>query len=162
MADQNIFMRQPIGKSRHWLMAGFCRAKAVALVMAGVVIAGCAHEVAAVSATESAAAAVAAPPVTDTVPASQLAPASATRSSAQDTAQLIKQGKRVYGSACARCHGVDMVNTGGSTFDLRTFPLNEKDRFVNSVLHGKGAMPAWEGAVSAEEVEALWAYVSAR
>lgn len=81
---------------------------------------------------------------------------------AEDSTQLIKLGKRVYGITCARCHGVDMVNTGGSTFDLRTFPLDDKSRFVSSVLHGKGAMPAWEGVVTAEEVEALWAYVSAR
>ncbi len=78
------------------------------------------------------------------------------------TPEAIKQGKRVYASACARCHGVNLVNAGASTFDLRTFPLDQKARFVQSVLKGKGAMPAWEGAVTPEEVEALWAYVSAR
>lgn len=78
------------------------------------------------------------------------------------TPEAIKQGKRVYASACARCHGVNLVNTGASTFDLRTFPLDQKARFVQSVLKGKGAMPAWEGSVTPEEVEALWAYISAR
>lgn len=76
--------------------------------------------------------------------------------------EAIKQGRRVYASTCARCHGVNMVNTGASTFDLREFPLDQKARFVQSVLHGKGAMPAWEGSVTPEEVEALWAYVSTR
>ncbi|MBH1962169.1 MAG: c-type cytochrome [Rhodocyclales bacterium] len=78
------------------------------------------------------------------------------------TPEAIKQGKRVYASACARCHGVNLVNAGASTFDLRTFPLDQKARFVQSVLKGKGAMPAWEGSVTPEEVEALWAYVGVR
>jgi|GWRWMinimDraft_9_1066018.scaffolds.fasta_scaffold01176_4 mono/diheme cytochrome c family protein len=78
------------------------------------------------------------------------------------TPDVIKQAKRVYASACARCHGVNLVNTGASTFDLRTFPPDQKSRFVQSVLHGKGAMPAWQGSVTPEEVEALWAYISAR
>lgn len=71
-----------------------------------------------------------------------------------------KLGKHVYASACARCHGVNLVNAGASTFDLRTFPLDQKARFFQSVLQGKGAMPAWQGSVTPEEVEALWAYIS--
>lgn len=78
------------------------------------------------------------------------------------TPEAIKQGKRLYASVCARCHGVNLVNAGASTFDLRTFPLDQKARFVQSVLKGKGAMPAWEGSVTPEEVEALWAYVGVR
>lgn len=78
------------------------------------------------------------------------------------TPEAIKQGKRLYASICARCHGVNLVNAGASTFDLRTFPLDQKARFVQSVLKGKGAMPAWEGSVTPQEVEALWAYVGVR
>lgn len=78
------------------------------------------------------------------------------------TPEAIKQGKRLYASICARCHGVNLVNAGASTFDLRTFPLDQKARFVQSVLKGKGAMPAWEGSVTSQEVEALWAYVGVR
>lgn len=119
-----------------------------ALLLAG----GCAHEIAPVlTQTE------AATPATAVV---QPAPIAEAAKSA--TPEAIKQGKRVYASACARCHGVNLVNAGASTFDLRTFPLDQKARFVQSVLKGKGAMPAWEGSVTPEEVEALWAYVSAR
>jgi mono/diheme cytochrome c family protein len=75
---------------------------------------------------------------------------------------LAKQGKRLYALVCARCHGLNMVLTGESTFNLREFPLDQKERFVESVTKGKRAMPAWGGMVSPEEIEALWAYVNTR
>jgi len=138
-----------------------------ALLLAG----GCAHEAAPVSAQTKVAevAAEAVTPATvveqltpsqQPTPAPSVAPTPGVAKAA--TPEAIKQGKRVYASACARCHGVNLVNAGASTFDLRTFPLDQKARFVQSVLKGKGAMPAWEGSVTPEEVEALWAYVSAR
>ncbi len=73
---------------------------------------------------------------------------------------LAAKGKRLYGQLCARCHGAEMVNTGTTAFDLRTFPPDGHDRFVQSVNKGKNAMPAWEDSVTPEEIELLWAYVS--
>ena len=35
-----------------------------------------------------------------------------------------------------------MVNAGTTVFDLRKFPVNEADRFQNSVALGKGSMPS--------------------
>lgn len=56
-----------------------------------------------------------------------------------------------------------MVNPGTVSFDLRKFPADEKDRFRNSVLNGKGqGMPAWRGTVSPEQIDLLWAYVMTR
>jgi len=52
-----------------------------------------------------------------------------------------------------------MVNPGTSSFDLRKFPPDDKARFVNSVLHGKNAMPAWGDILKPDEIEAIWAYV---
>jgi mono/diheme cytochrome c family protein len=75
---------------------------------------------------------------------------------------LAKKGKRLYAMVCARCHGLNMVLTGESTFNLREFPLDQKERFVESVTKGKRAMPAWGGMVSPEEIEALWAYINTR
>lgn len=69
------------------------------------------------------------------------------------------QGKQLYTSFCARCHGVDMVNTGVS-FDLRSFPKDDKARFRRSVTKGLRAMPAWEGRFDAEELDSLWLYVA--
>jgi cytochrome c55X len=69
-------------------------------------------------------------------------------------------GKKLYTSYCARCHGLNMVNNG-SSFDLRTFPKDAKERFERSVKEGIKAMPAWGNTLSADELLALWAYVSA-
>lgn len=68
-------------------------------------------------------------------------------------------GKVMYQDLCASCHGKDMVSSG-VVFDLRKFPRNEPERFRRSVLNGtpKG-MPAWQGQLSAEDIQALWDYV---
>lgn len=70
------------------------------------------------------------------------------------------KGRSLYTSYCARCHGVNMVNTGVS-FDLRVFPKDQKDRFIRSVSEGIRAMPAWESTLKRHEIESLWMYVSA-
>ncbi len=80
--------------------------------------------------------------------------------SAPDPA-LAARGRKLYGQLCARCHGAELVNTGTTAFDLRQFPLDGHDRFVTSVNKGRNAMPAWESSVTPEEIEMLWAYVSA-
>jgi mono/diheme cytochrome c family protein len=46
-------------------------------------------------------------------------------------------------------------------FDLRTFPPDQKSRFITSVTKGKNSMPPWGGLFSPQEIEALWAYVMA-
>ncbi len=45
-------------------------------------------------------------------------------------------------------------------FDLKTFPQDQRARFLNSVSNGKNAMPAWRGQLKPEDIEALWSYVS--
>ena len=91
-------------------------------------------------------------------PAAEAAPAPA--ESAPADPQEVEKGRRTYRDLCQKCHGLNMVSTGGGFFDLRTFPLDQKPRFVNSVTNGKRAMPAWGGVLKAEEIESLWAYVS--
>ena len=71
-----------------------------------------------------------------------------------------EQGREVYGELCVTCHGRDMVSPGTMSFDLRTFPKDDFERFRNSVLNGKGpAMPAWRDKISDEDLTDLWAYV---
>jgi mono/diheme cytochrome c family protein len=71
-------------------------------------------------------------------------------------------GAAVYGLRCSGCHGVDLKNTsGGQVFDLRKLRPDERERFVNSVISGKDNMPSWYGILSADEIDAIWAYIRA-
>ena len=76
------------------------------------------------------------------------------------TKKQIAQGAALYAENCSPCHGAHMDDPNGA-FDLRTFPPDQHDRFVNSVTHGKNSMPPWGGLLKPEEIEALWAYVVA-
>ena len=71
------------------------------------------------------------------------------------------KGARIYDKKCSQCHGDDLQNNTSVAFDLRRLKATEHSRFVDSVLHGKRTMPSWEGALSMEEIENLWAYVRA-
>lgn len=73
--------------------------------------------------------------------------------------QLAVQGRGLYRQFCSNCHGVNMVNAGTSSFDLRKFPREDRERFVAAVTHGKNSMPAWGDILKPEEMEAIWAYV---
>ena len=76
--------------------------------------------------------------------------------------QIVVEGEKHYNFFCSKCHGKEMVNAGVSSFDLRTFPRDDKPRFVTSVMEGRGNMPAWGDVLYPEELEALWAYVASR
>jgi mono/diheme cytochrome c family protein len=77
------------------------------------------------------------------------------------SAERVEKGKKMYKQLCLRCHGPEM-NGGNNAYDLRIFPLEQRERFFNSVLNGKRAMPPWKGVLSEEEIGNLWAYVGTR
>ena len=81
------------------------------------------------------------------------------RAVAEETAA--DKGARVYDKYCATCHGDDLQNNSGIAFDLRRLKADEHPRFVNSVLHGKKVMPAWQGVLTPAQIEELWAYIRA-
>ena len=68
-------------------------------------------------------------------------------------------GKQLYQQFCQRCHGTEMRNSGASTFDLRQFPADEYDRFIESVSEGYEDMPAHGDILSGSEIDALFAYM---
>ena len=74
----------------------------------------------------------------------------------------IEQGREQYQRSCAQCHGRHMVNSGTTVYDLRKFPTDQAERFVQSLTQGKGNMPAFKDALSPAQVQALWAYVGSR
>ena len=70
-------------------------------------------------------------------------------------------GERLYAKYCSNCHGDDLQNNSGVAFDLRRLKPDEHARFVNSVLHGKNAMPSWQGVLVPAQLDDLWAYIRA-
>jgi mono/diheme cytochrome c family protein len=74
--------------------------------------------------------------------------------------EQIKQGAGAFAQNCAPCHGPRMRDPEGA-FDLRTFPRDQKSRFLASVTKGKNSMPPFGGLFQPDEIEALWAYVVA-
>ena len=74
--------------------------------------------------------------------------------------QQIAAGSEIFARNCSPCHGPRMQDPE-SAFDLRKFPPGEHDRFVRSVTNGKNQMPAWGDMLKSDDIEALWAYVSA-
>lgn len=85
----------------------------------------------------------------------------ATLSHAEPTidAAKIKFGARTYDKYCSTCHGEDLINNTGVSFDLRRLRADEHPRFVHSVLNGKNAMPSWRGKLTDEQIDALWTYI---
>ncbi len=88
-------------------------------------------------------------------------PAADDRPDAPPPPELVAQGRSLYRQLCSTCHGVNMVNPGTSSFDLRKFPREDRGRFFASVVHGKNSMPAWGDMLQPDEIEVLWAYVRA-
>jgi mono/diheme cytochrome c family protein len=98
-------------------------------------------------------------PVRVLLVASCLAALTLSPAAAQDVSAAA--GARIYEKYCSNCHGDDLQNNSNIAFDLRRLKADEHPRFVDSVLHGKKAMPAWQGVLNADQLEALWAYIRA-
>ena len=76
------------------------------------------------------------------------------------TPEQISTGAEIYSVNCSPCHGARMEGPG-SAFDLRKFPRDQRERFINSVTRGKNQMPPWGDFFKPDQLEALWAYVVA-
>ena len=64
----------------------------------------------------------------------------------------IEAGEQVYEEHCATCHGVKLRRTGAIP-DLKEQKADGRARFQ---------MPAWQGIISPDELDQLWAYVRSR
>ena len=72
----------------------------------------------------------------------------------------IREGAELFAVNCSPCHGPRMQGSE-SAFDLRKFPPEQRDRFLSSVTRGRNQMPPWGDTFSPEQLDALWAYVTA-
>ena len=73
--------------------------------------------------------------------------------------EQVKRGAELYETHCITCHGPKMRG-GEWAADLRVFPKDQRARFVDTVTHGKVAMPPWGDVLKPEEIESLWLYVT--
>lgn len=71
------------------------------------------------------------------------------------------RGARLYADNCSTCHGEELQNNSTVAFDLRRLKAEEHERFVTSVTNGKNTMPSWDGVLSDQDKEDLWAYIRA-
>ncbi len=85
--------------------------------------------------------------------------ASASAQSPPFPSEQVARGAQLFAQNCATCHGTRMRNPQWA-IDLHTFPRDNKERFVDSVMNGKRNMPAWDDVLKPDDVDALWAYVS--
>ena len=85
---------------------------------------------------------------------------SVTSAVAQDRA-AIAAGEAVYQEHCMTCHGERVISPGGA-FDLRKLGADERPRFDKAMADGKGQMPSWEGILTTEEFDQVWAYIRSR
>lgn len=81
-----------------------------------------------------------------------------TNTAAGHPAGEIGRGEIVYAHNCQACHGSGA--TGGVGPRLANNPiLGDEDHFWETVLHGRGAMPAWESALSAQDIADIRAWL---
>ena len=76
------------------------------------------------------------------------------------TPEQVRARAELYAVNCSPCHGSRMQEPG-SAFNLREFPHNQRERFINSITRGKNQMPPWGDFFKPEQLDALWAYVVA-
>ena len=90
-----------------------------------------------------------------------LTPASAPAEEAQKfMPEQISAGAEIYAVNCSPCHGARMRDPD-SAFNLQKFPHDQRERFINSVTRGKNQMPPWGDLFKPDQLDALWAYVTA-
>lgn len=79
----------------------------------------------------------------------------------EDPDPVLVEGREVWSGQCARCHGA--AGGGGAGVKLSDGRAEELHpdiaSMIDVVTEGKGAMPAFGGSLSDEEIEAVVRYV---
>jgi cytochrome c55X len=73
----------------------------------------------------------------------------------------IDAGEKVYEEHCQSCHG-EKLRSAGAMPDLRELRQDERAKFDTMVMNGRSQMPAWQGIITPQELDQLWAYVRSR
>ncbi len=74
---------------------------------------------------------------------------------------IANRGGAIFANNCQACHGQDAI--GGHGPKLAKNPiLKHEDLFWDTVLHGRGPMPAWESALSHQDIADIHAWLLTR
>jgi quinohemoprotein ethanol dehydrogenase len=73
----------------------------------------------------------------------------------------IEAGEQLYDEHCAMCHG-EQLRSAGAMPDLRQLGADARARFDQMTMDGKGQMPSFQGILTAEQLDQLWAYIRSR
>ncbi len=74
--------------------------------------------------------------------------------------EVVQQGLEVYQQNCLACHGTEGVN-GHNGPNLQASDVSpDKEAVMNRIKNGGESMPAFEGVLSEEEMDAVASYIS--
>ena len=72
----------------------------------------------------------------------------------------VARGAEIFSSTCAACHGADLEGVVGPALGAGSTIAGMDDATVIGIIaDGRGTMPAWDGVLSAEEIEAVLAFL---
>ncbi len=91
------------------------------------------------------------------------APSTVSTPGRRDARKAVSTGKEVFLAAgCGTCHILAVAKTGGTYGPNLDVSRPSKDLVVERVTWGKGAMPSFKGRLSAEQIQAVAAFVAGR
>ncbi len=100
-----------------------------------------------------------APPPPTTTEGTTTATASTTTGGGSD---LVAQGKTIFSSAgCTSCHTLKDAGSNGTVGPNLDQAKPPQSKVVDRVTNGRGVMPSFKGQLTAQEIAAVAAYVSA-
>ena len=74
---------------------------------------------------------------------------------------VASRGSTIYAHNCQACHGEGAMGLVGPKL-TRSGILKDEGAFWETVLHGRGPMPAWEAVLSHQDIADVHAWLSAR
>jgi mono/diheme cytochrome c family protein len=86
--------------------------------------------------------------------------ASPTTTAATTTTEGGADGAAVFANSCGSCHTLEAAGTSGTTGPNLDDVQPDAETVEEQVRNGGGGMPAFEGQLSDDEIEAVAAYVA--
>ena len=75
-----------------------------------------------------------------------------------DDEAVIIDAAAIYSARCSSCHGTEREGGGGPPL-LPTNLTKDPSAYAETITNGSGQMPAWDGRLSADEINALVEFI---